>query len=160
MAPISSGGMGGVYRTPDARPVCDVALKIIASFLLIAAGGCQSAPHTQQSRTRQIGWRPVGSWMGRGDTQTESFDIGSTEWRIKWETKGAVSPSAGTFHVEVHSAVSGRPLMDAVDHQGNGSGIAYVTEEPRLYHLVIDSRDVDWSIAVEEAVVGDVQQPR
>jgi hypothetical protein len=31
-----------------------------------------------------------------------------------------------------------------------------VTEDPRLYHLVIDSDGVDWSIKVEEAVVGDV----
>ena len=43
---------------------------------------------------------------------------------------------------------------------GNGRGVAYVTEDPRLYHLVIESGGVDWSIAVEEAVVGDVQQPR
>ena len=44
-------------------------------------------------------------------------------------------------------------------HQGNGHGVVYVTEDPRLYHLVIDSGGVDWSIAVEEAVVGDVQSP-
>ncbi len=91
--------------------------------------------------------------------QTESFDIASTQWRIKWETKDAASPDVGLFHVVVHSAVSGRPLMDAVEHRGNGHGIAYVTDDPRLYHLVIDSKGVDWSVAVEEAVVGDVQQP-
>ena len=60
----------------------------------------------------------------------------------------------------VHSAVSGRPIEDAVQHNGDGHGIAYVTEDPRLYHLVIDSAGLDWSIKVEEAVVGDVQQPR
>jgi len=60
----------------------------------------------------------------------------------------------------VHSAVSGRPIQDAVEHKGDGRGVAYVTEDPRLYHLVIDSGGLDWSVAVEEAVVGDVQQPR
>jgi hypothetical protein len=60
----------------------------------------------------------------------------------------------------VHSAVSGRPLQEAVEHHGDGHGVAYVTEDPRLYHLVVDSGGVDWYIAVEEAVVGDVQQPR
>jgi hypothetical protein len=96
----------------------------------------------------------MASFSGRGDSQTESFDIDSTEWRIKWQTKGAASPAAGTFHVVVHSAVSGRPLMDAVQQRGNGHGIAYVTEEPRLFHLVIESNGLDWSVAVQEAVVG------
>ncbi len=92
--------------------------------------------------------------------QTESFDIDSTQWRIKWETKGAASPGVGSFHMVVHSAVSGRPILDAVRHQGDGHGIAYVTDDPRLYHLVIDSEGVDWYIAVQEAVVGEVQQSR
>ncbi|HUA17820.1 MAG TPA: hypothetical protein VMU80_12520 [Bryobacteraceae bacterium] len=132
--------------------------SLIVCMVLLATGACKPAPRAAPHP--QVGWRPIGSWMGRGDTQTESFDIGSTEWRIKWETKGAPSPGAGSFHLEVHSAVSGRPLSNAIDHPGNGSGIAYVTEEPRLYELVINSRDVDWSIAVEEAVVGEVRQAR
>jgi len=130
---------------------------LIASVALLAASGCKSAPPPQQSRTRQIGWRPIGTWSGRGDVQTESFNIESTQWRIKWETKGAASAGAGSFHVVVHSAVSGRPIMEAVEHQGDGRGVAYVTEDPRLYHLVIDSSGLDWSIAVEEAVAGDVK---
>ena len=113
----------------------------------------------EQSTTRQIGWRPIDSWTGRGDTQTDSFNIESTQWRIKWETKGAPSPGAGRFHLAVHSAVSGRIIMEAVEHQGDGKGVAYVTEDPRLYHLVIDSAGVDWSIAVEEAVAGDIKRP-
>jgi hypothetical protein len=136
--------------------------NIMVSVLLFAAvatGGCRSAPHPE-SKASQIGWRPIGSWSGRGDVQTESFNIESTQWRIKWETKGAASPGAGLFHVVVHSAVSGRPLLEAVEHKGDGRGIAYVTEDPRLYHLVIDSGGVDWSIAVEEAVAGDVEQTR
>jgi hypothetical protein len=96
----------------------------------------------------------MASFSGRGDSQTESFDIDSTEWRIKWETKGAAAPDAGSFHLVVHSAVSGRPIQDAVQQRGNGHGIAYVTEEPRLYELVIESRGLDWSVRVEEAVVG------
>jgi hypothetical protein len=35
-----------------------------------------------------------------------------------------------------------------------------VTEDPRLYHLVIDSGGVDWTVQVEEAVVGEVQKSR
>jgi hypothetical protein len=129
-----------------------------AWVLLLALGGCKTAPRAE-SRP-QIGWRPIGSWSGRGDTQTDSFNIESTQWRIKWETKGAASPGAGTFHLVVHSAVSGRPIQDAVQHHGNGRGVAYVTEDPRLYHLVIDSGGVDWIVQVEEAVVGEVEEPR
>jgi hypothetical protein len=133
--------------------------NIIVSALIFAAtiaAGCKSAPKPESSHN-QIGWRPIGSWSGRGDEQTESFDIGSTQWRIKWETKGAASPGAGSFHVVVHSAVSGRPIQDAIRHQGDGRGVAYVTEDPRLYHLVIESAGVDWSVSVQEAVVGDVR---
>ena len=132
---------------------------VFASVLLLAAVGCRSKPPSETHHT-QIGWRPIGKWSGRGDTQTDSFNIESTQWRIKWSTKGASAPDAGKFHVVVHSAVSGRPLQEAVEHQGNGQGIAYVWEEPRLFHLVIDSSGVDWSIAVEEAVVGEAQAPR
>jgi len=126
-------------------------------LVVSASWGCKSTPPASAT-TRQIGWRPIDSWTGRGDSQTDSFNIESTQWRIKWETKGAASPGAGLFHVVVHSAVSGRPIAEAVDHQGNGKGVAYVTEDPRLYHLVIDSSGVDWSLAVEEAVAGDVKR--
>ena len=134
---------------------------LILSALLLFAGavGCKSAPRPG-ALTHQVGWRPIGSWSGHGDDQTESFNIESTQWRIKWQTKGAASPGAGFFHVVVHSAVSGRPLQDAVQSRGDGRGVAYVTEDPRLYHLVIDSSGLDWTIKVEEAVVGDVAQPR
>lgn len=135
--------------------------RTILVFLLLAAGsigGCGSAPHAA-SQTQQIGWRPIDSWTGRGDTQTDSFNIESTQWRIKWETKGAASPGVGRFHLAVHSAVSGRVIAEAVEHQGDGHGIAYVTEDPRLYHLVVDSGGVDWWIKVEEAVAGEPVKP-
>jgi hypothetical protein len=125
-----------------------------ALFLLIP--GCKSAPKPQAARP-QIGWRPIVSFSGRGDSQTESFDIDSTQWRIKWQTSGAASPGAGSFQVEVHSAVSGRPLVDAVQQKGDGHGIAYVSEEPRLFELVIDSAGLDWSVSVEQAVIGVAQ---
>lgn len=102
----------------------------------------------------QIGWRHIQSFSGRGDTQTDSFNIESTQWRIKWETT-ADKPGAGSFMIRVHSSISGRPLMVAVEPQiGTGKGTAIVTEDPRLYHLVVKSSDVNWSIRAEEAVVG------
>ncbi len=124
----------------------------------IVLPGCGSSPAKQDPKPPQVGWRPIVSFTGRGSEQTESFDIDSTEWRIKWEAKG--DAPAGDFQVIVHSAVSGRPITEAVHQTGQGHGIAYVTDDPRLYHLVIDSKDLEWSIAVEEAVVGQSEPAR
>jgi hypothetical protein len=135
-----------------ARKISYLRLSVFICGLCLLPG-CKS-PAPSQPQHPQVGWRPIVSFASRGDSQTESFDIDSTQWRIKWETKGAPSPGAGSFHLVVHSAVSGRPIMDAVSQHGDGRGIAYVTEDPRLYHLVIESSGLDWSVKVEEAVVG------
>jgi hypothetical protein len=125
-------------------------------FFLIAfccfLGACGSAP--KSAGREQVGWRPIVKFSGRGDVQTDSFNIDAGQWRIKWKTSNEDSPGTGTFRLTVHSAISGRPMMDAVDHKGLGADTVIVNEDPRLYHLVIDSKGVDWSIAIEEAVVG------
>ena len=131
--------------------------KLVLILVALGAGGCRSASKPQvESKPATVGWRPIESFSGRGSTQTQSFDIGSGQWRIKWEAKNESPAGTGTLQVTVHSAVSGRPLEVAVDHRGPGAGIAYVNEDPRLFHLVIESNNVDWSVAIEEAVVGDV----
>lgn len=79
----------------------------------------------------------------------------SGQWRIRWETSDKRSPGAGTFRAIVHSTVSGRFVDVAVEHQGAGSGVAYVAEEPRQFFLVIESTGVDWKVAVDEGVVGE-----
>jgi hypothetical protein len=101
-----------------------------------------------------VGWRPLGSWSGRGNAQTESFNSESGQLRIEWETKNEASPGAGRFKVAAQSAVSGRPIALAVEHQGAGRGTAYVTDDPHLFDLVIESSGVDWSVIVEESVTG------
>ena len=130
--------------------------------LALAAVSCRSEPrHSAQAESKPVlvGWRPVETFSGRGSTQTQSFDIGSGQWRIKWEAKNESPPGMGTLEVTVHSAVSGRPLEVAVEHRGNGHGIAYVNEDPRLFHLVIDSSNVDWTVAIEEAVAAPEAGP-
>jgi hypothetical protein len=121
-------------------------LFLVVAIVMLTSGCSQSKP---EAKPPLIGWRPLESFSGRGNTQTESFNVESTQWRIKWEVRN----EPGTFSVVVHSSVSGRPLMQAVEHKGTGKGVAYVTEDPRLYHLVIDSSAGEWSIQVEEAVV-------
>ena len=107
-----------------------------------------------------IGWRPLGTWSGRGNEQTDSFNIETGQWRIKWEARNETAPGEGRLRIEVHSSVSGRPLGDAIEHRGIGHDIAYVNEDPRLFHLVIESSNEDWSVSVEEGVVGIPQSSR
>ena len=112
-------------------------------------GGCRSE-HRVEAKAVPVAWQKIGSWSGRGNAQTDSFDIGFSQCRIRWETRNERAPGSGTFHVTVNSAVSGRELATAVDHRGVGHDLAYVGVEPHFSYLVIESSNVDWSVTVEE----------
>jgi hypothetical protein len=120
---------------------------------------CRDQPEARPKHT-ELGWRPIASWSGHGNTQTDSFNIGSGQWRIKWETSHEQVPGKGTFVLKVHSLVSGRFVQTAVDHKGVGSDVAYVAEEPRAFFLVIESGGIDWKVSVDEGVVGVQEDSR
>src|SRR4051812_50207068 len=46
-------------------------VAIACSILLLISGGCRS--DTRRAHTSTVAWKPVGSWSGRGDKQTETF---------------------------------------------------------------------------------------
>jgi len=125
---------------------------VILILTLLITGACRSESKSGP-KPLMIGWRPIESWSGHGSTQTDSFDIGSGQFRIKWQCTNETKTGAGSLRVEVHSGVSGRPIALAIDHHGVGKDIAYVNDDPRPYYLVIESSNVDWRLAVEEAVV-------
>jgi hypothetical protein len=102
--------------------------------------------------TDRTAWRVVGTWSGRGNTQTGSFDVATGALRLRWETRNDGSPGAGTFRVSLHSAISGRWLQTVADVRGTGSDAVYVEDEPRLSYLVIESQNVEWTATLEEAV--------
>jgi hypothetical protein len=79
-------------------------------------------------------------------------------WRIKWETSREQSPGKSAFRVMVHSLVSGRYVSTPIDHEGVGSGVAYVAEDPRQFFLVIESSGIDWKVSVEESVIGEPEE--
>jgi hypothetical protein len=61
--------------------------------------------------------------------------------------------AAGWLKIVVHSAISGRPLAaPVVDERGEGKGIAYFSEEPRVFFMEVTSEDVEWKIVVSERV--------
>jgi hypothetical protein len=62
--------------------------------------------------------------------------------------------------VTVHSDVSGRPLLVAVEHKGAGHDTAYVYEDPRQFFLVVESAGLDWTLAAEEPVAASATPAR
>jgi hypothetical protein len=71
--------------------------------------------------------------------------------RLTWEARGdAKTP----FKILVHSDVSGRPLLTAVDRIGPGKDVTYVQEDPRSFFLAIESADLEWTVEVSEGMAG------
>jgi hypothetical protein len=122
--------------------------------LFVAAGLLPSACRdgAPPAREAAVVWRQLGSWSGRGSMQTDAFISDTGSMRLRWETRNESAPGAGYFRITVHSDVSGRPLVEAVDVRGVGGATTYVTEDPRPFFLAVESANLDWSVAAEEAV--------
>ena len=84
--------------------------------------------------------------------QTDPFISDTGSLRLRWETSREAPPGTGTFRVTLHSDVSGRPLLVAVDVSGVRRDTTYVTEDPRSFFLAVESANLDWSVTAEEAV--------
>jgi hypothetical protein len=69
-------------------------------------------------------------------------------------------PGPGTFRLTIHSAISGRPLATAVDHQGVGGDVVYVGEDPRVFYAEIESANLEWSFTIEDATAAVVDNHR
>jgi hypothetical protein len=129
-----------------------VILLLIAGAALLV-GACRApAPPPREV----VIWRPVGSWTGHGNMQTGSFTSDSGSFRVQWETSNESPAGTGTFRVTLHSAISGRPLLTAADHHGVGQDTVYLHEDPRVSYFVIESANLDWSVAAEEAIVATI----
>lgn len=134
--------------------VRNLVLTAVAA-LLVSACGSAARPAAKEAKDAII-WRVLGSWSGRGDTQTESFASDTGGLRVKWQTNQAPEGGAGAFRLIAHSAISGRPLKTVVDQRGAGQGTSYVDEEPRVFYVVVESAEVDWSFTIEEAFLGQI----
>ena len=126
--------------------LCSLALLGVALFS--ASCGDEAA----RTRTPTVVWRKLGAWSGHGPMQTEPFISDTGSLRLRWETSNETRPGTGTLRVTVHSDVSGRSLVLAVDARGVGRDTAYVSEDPRPFFLAVDSANLDWSIVAEEGV--------
>jgi hypothetical protein len=97
-------------------------------------------------------WQPRGRWSGREPLQTDSFISTTGFLRVTWEARGLSGDAEGTLRIVLHSDVSGRSLTPVVEHRGPGSGVNYITEDPRSFFLVIESDALAWSVEVAEGI--------
>jgi hypothetical protein len=103
-----------------------------------------------------VSWKQLGSWSGRGNAQTESF-VGLTgSLRFRWRANHEDPKGKGRFKLILESAISGRALQEPVDVEGPGEGTAYAADDPRVFHIQVESANLDWSFTVEEAAFGTV----
>jgi len=105
-------------------------------------------------------WRTVATWTGRAPLQTESFISNTGLFRVHWEARPLQPPdNNGTLRITLHSAVSGRPLVDAVDHRGPGRDTVFLSEDPREFFLVIDDQGLDWTVTLDEGLPATAPAP-
>jgi hypothetical protein len=127
-------------------------------LIVLFLPACVDDPLPPADRDTVI-WHKLGEWSGKGNVQTETFTCDSGGLRLRWEALNEIRPGAGRVKMSVHSAVSGRPLDTPVEHRGTGRGTAYFSDDPRIMYVVIESKDVEWSLIVDEAVPGKISQP-
>ena len=122
---------------------------LVAGLLVLVCSCAQEAPPLT---TTEVMWQPLGSWSGRGNSQTGSFTVETGAMRMQWETRNESPSGAGTFRVQLFSSISGRALQMPVDHHGPGRDTTYFQDDPRVSYLVIESANLEWTLSVDEAI--------
>jgi hypothetical protein len=119
---------------------------IFAAAVVLTGCRSQTPPPTREVDV----WKPVGTWSGHGNLQTETFTSDTGGFRVTWETRNEQPPGAGVFRVIFHSNDSGRPIIDAVDVHGVGHATTEVADIVRWYYVTVESANVDWSMTIDE----------
>jgi hypothetical protein len=135
----------------------------VAGLVALAAAGClvraavpPEKAEGQPAGAEAVSWQALGTWSGTASSQSESF-IGNTgAFRVRWEAKAA-NAQPGQLRIALHSAVSGRPIVTAVDVRGAGQGESIVSDDPRVYYVQVDSSNLEWRFTVEEGVFGAIK---
>lgn len=126
-------------------------LALVAAVLASSLSGCGEAPPPAAPKKATTLWRHLQTWRGQASLQTESFgDSGA--YRIHWTAKNVKPDVPGRLKITLHSAISGRPLVEVIEHQGDGEDTEEVTEDPREFFLVVEAEGTSWTIDLEEGV--------
>ena len=125
----------------------------LAGGCALLLAGCRPPP--QPPPQDIVVWKPLGTWSGRGNSQTGIFTSDTGGFRVHWQTANAGPSDTGRLRVVFHSGDSGREIIEAIDARGAGSGTEEVAaERPRWYYLTIESANVDWKVTVDERIEG------
>jgi hypothetical protein len=145
-----------------------MSLRVLRAFVVavcaIAAVSCReraaatSAPAGAAAPApQQITWRKLGEWSGTGSQQTDSFTSDSGMLRIHWKTTAQRgTPQPGSFLLTLHSSISGRPLVTAVDEKGPREETTFVSPDPHVFFARIEASGLDWTFSVDEGYSGPV----
>jgi len=138
------------FQIPNSKFRPAARLCFLAALVFFAA--CRSnGPHREPQQV--VVWKPIGSWSGRGDKQTETFTSDTGGFRVHWTAANEAPAGGGRLRVVFRSGDSGREIIEAIDAHGAGSGIEEVAaERPRWYYLTIESANVDWTVSIDERI--------
>ncbi len=134
-----------------------VAFVLLGALSACRVGASDSPPAESGDTPEATSWRALGSWTGRGDRQTGSFDVTTGALRLAWEAYG--DATEGQLRVTLHSAISGRPLQTLVTSTGSAADTVHVALGPRVAYLHIEADGVDWSLTLDEGVARALQEP-
>lgn len=93
---------------------------------------------------RKPRWITIKRWSGKGNRQTETFEISNDEWQIEWS---ATNEEFFGFLVVHLYKENGRFVSIPVNQTGEGNGSTYVRGAGR-YYLDIQGANIDWEIRV------------
>jgi hypothetical protein len=134
-----------------------LARRWVLGAALLFAAACRDAAIPRPADVRRPGgeavWHALGTWSGRGDRQTDSFDVTTGALQLHWEARETAA-GAGRLRVSLHSAISGRPLQTVLDVRGGGGADVHFEDDPRVSYLVVESEGVDWRLELFEANAG------
>ena len=137
---------------------CGLTVLLTAVTLVLSIGlGCGDVAKEKRADPKTYSapktWSVVKTWSGNTDTETETFNVESSEWRIKahivdtgrgWESELAVYAYNDQGRMAGEVEVVGK---------GNGTeaeGISYVHSPPGKYYLKVLSLRNSWVITVED----------
>lgn len=89
-------------------------------------------------------WRTIKEWAGKGNKQTETFEVTNHEWQLEWAATN--ERVIGFFGVMLYKA-NGQYVSMPINQTGEGGGSTYVRGAGK-YYLDITAANLDWEIRV------------